>query len=236
MTTRDTSCTQLISLATHELRTPVGVVGGYLRMLARDPDRALNERHRKMIDEAEKSCARLVALIAELSDIAKLDAGLIAIGRQPLDLFELIEEVANTVHEAEDREVRLEVRGPSRGTSLVGDATRLRAAFEAIFRAILRETPGPAIIVADRRLADERGSSSAVLVVADAARVQAAYGAPRDPFDEKRGGLGLALPLARRVIEAHGGRLWSPLAANRANSGSGPSTALVVFPLAEVNP
>src|ERR1700676_2500688 len=103
MTTRDTSCTQLISLATHELRTPVGVVGGYLRMLARDPDRALNERHRKMIDEAEKSCARLVALIAELSDIAKLDAGLIAIGRQPLDLFELIEEVANTVHEAEDR-------------------------------------------------------------------------------------------------------------------------------------
>jgi signal transduction histidine kinase len=236
MTIRDTSHTQLISLAVHEFRTPVSVVGGYLRMLARDSDPSLSERHRRMIDEAERSCARLVALIAELSEIGKLDAGLIAIAHQPLDLFELIQEVANTVHEAADREVRLEVRGPSKGASLMGDVTRLRSAFEAILRAILRETPGPAIIVAHRRLADERGSRSAVLVVADAASVQAAYDAPRDGFDEKRGGLGLALPLARRVIEAHGGHLWSPRDENRTNNRPGLSTALVAFPLTELNP
>src|SRR5438093_4751973 len=161
MTTRDTSYTQLISLAVHEFRTPASVVGGYLRMLARDPDPSLSERHRKMIDEAEKSCARLVALIAELSDIGKLDAGLITVARQPIDLFELIQEVAEAVHEAEDREVQLEVRGPSKGAAVLGDSARLRAAFQAIFRAILRETAGPATIVAERRLADVGGSSSA---------------------------------------------------------------------------
>jgi signal transduction histidine kinase len=231
MTTPDTSYTQLISLAVHEFRTPASVVGGYLRMLACDPDPSLSERHRKMIAEAEKSCARLVRLIAELSDIGKMDMGQIAIARQPFDLFELVQEVANGVHEAEDREVRLEIRGPSKGASFTGDATRLRAAFEAILRSILRETPGPASIVADRRLADELGSSVAVLVVADAASVQAAFEAPRDMFDEKRGGLGLALPLARRVIEAHGGRLWSPRNENRTDNRAGLSTALVVLPL-----
>ena len=46
------------------------VVGGYLRMLQRDTAMPLSERQRKMIDEAEKSCARLVALIAELSEIS----------------------------------------------------------------------------------------------------------------------------------------------------------------------
>src|SRR2546426_7206730 len=55
---------QLLSLAVHEFRTPASVVGGYLRMLQRDGETALTERQRKMVDEAEKSCGRLVALIA----------------------------------------------------------------------------------------------------------------------------------------------------------------------------
>ena len=66
---------ELLSLAVHEFRTPASVVGGYLRMLQRDSE-SFTDRQRKMIDEAEKSCARLVALIAELSDVSKLDAGI----------------------------------------------------------------------------------------------------------------------------------------------------------------
>ena len=67
---------KLLSLAVHELRTPASVVGGYLRMLQRDTETPLSDRQRKMVDEAEKSCARLVALIAELSEVGKIDAGL----------------------------------------------------------------------------------------------------------------------------------------------------------------
>ena len=52
----------LLSLAVHEFRTPRQVVGGYLRMLQRDGGGPLTDRQRHMIDEAEKSCARLVAL------------------------------------------------------------------------------------------------------------------------------------------------------------------------------
>ena len=55
------SYARLLSLAVHEFRTPASVVGGYLRMLQRDGDQPLSDRQRKMIDEAEKSCARLVA-------------------------------------------------------------------------------------------------------------------------------------------------------------------------------
>src|SRR5437899_3493487 len=66
---------RLLSLAVHELRTPASVVGGYLRMLQRDTDSALTDRQRKMVDEAEKSCARMVALIAEMSEVSKSDAG-----------------------------------------------------------------------------------------------------------------------------------------------------------------
>jgi signal transduction histidine kinase len=199
---------QMLSLAVHEFRTPASVVGGYLRMLQRDND-ALTERQRKMIDEAEKSCQRLVAIVAELSEISKLDAGLIALARQPLDLFALVGEVAAHVQEARDREVVLEVRGQSDGARLSGDAARLRTAFDAIFRSILREKIGPATVVAERRVVGDGRGASAVIVVADEASVHAAYDRAHAPFDEKRGGLGLALPLARRVIEGHGGRIAS---------------------------
>jgi signal transduction histidine kinase len=223
---------QLLSLAVHELRTPASVVGGYLRMLQRDSDAPLSERQRKMIDEAEKSCARLVQLVAELSDVSKLDAGLIAIARQPLDLFGLVGEVAGSVHEHDDRDVRLEVRGDSSGAPVDGDTTRLRTAFHAIFRAILREQPAAGVVIAERRLDAPGGISSAVIVVAESTHVQAAYSAPAGPFDEKRGGLGLALPIARRVIEAHGGRITSPSTPDDdTNSTAGRGAAIITLPL-----
>jgi signal transduction histidine kinase len=222
------SCAELLSLAVHEFRTPASVVSGYLRMLQRDAT-PLNDRQRKMVDEAEKSCARLVALVAEMSEVSKLDAGVTTLGTDPLDVFVVVQEVAECVHEAAEREVRFEVRGPTTGAAVIGDSARLRTAFSAIFKAILREQPAACTVVADRRVATHDGTSSAVIVVAEQATVQAAYESKRAAFDEKRGGLGLALPLARRIIERHGGRLWAP--ASTAERGA----AIVTLPLSESN-
>ncbi len=203
----------LISLAVHEFRTPASVVGGYLRMLQKDQDPPMSERQRRMIDEAEKSCARLVAIVAELSEIGKLDSGAVTFASQPFEVFTLIGEVAELVHEASERDVHLKLSGLSDGVNMTGDATRLRSAIDAIFRAILREKPGPLTVVAERRLVTRDGRPCAVLIVADEGRVQEAYDRDAGPFDDHRGGLGLALPLARRVIEGHGGTIWSPAAA-----------------------
>jgi K+-sensing histidine kinase KdpD len=201
----------LLSLAVHELRTPASVVGGYLRMIQRDTTTPINDRHAKMIDEAAKSCARLVEIVEEMSQVGKLDSGAIAFARQPLEIFALVREVAELVHDGRDREVHLQVRGEDHGASLSGDAPRLRAAFTAVFRAILREKPGPSTVVADCRLVTRDGLTSAIVIVSEDATVQEAYEREPGPFVWKeRGGLGLALPLARRTIEGHDGRLWSP--------------------------
>jgi signal transduction histidine kinase len=223
---------QMLSLAVHEFRTPASVVGGYLRMLQRDLDAPLTERQRKMVDEAEKSCARIVDIVAELSDISKLDAGVISLARQPLDVFALIGDVAEHVQESRDRDVRLEVRGQTAGARLSGDAARLRTAFAAILRAILREKAGPTLVVAERRLVAANGVTSAVIVIVEEPSVEAAYENATGPFDEHRGGLGLALPLARRVIEGHGGRLWSSAAVNGGDQAP-KGSAIISLPVTE---
>jgi len=224
----------LISLAVHEFRTPASVGGGYLRMLQKDQDPPMSERQRRMIDEAEKSCARLVAIVGELSDIGKLDSGEIKLAQQPFELFSLIEHAAGLVHEAKERDVQFKLTGPSDGANMTGDATRLRTAFDAVFRAILREKPGPSTLTAERHREVRDGQPSAVVIVADDGRVQEAYGREPAAFDDKRGGLGLALPLARRVIEGHGGRIWSPASTSGSPDSPDPlarGSVFISFPI-----
>jgi signal transduction histidine kinase len=199
----------LLSLAVHEFRTPASVVGGYLRMLQREVDSPLSARQQKMVEEAEKACGRIVGLISELSEVSKIDAGSAIFADERFDVFQLISDVAKEMHEAVEREVHLEPSGDTAGAPITGDRNRMAAAFSAFFRAILREQPYAVTIVAERRIVTEEGSASAMVLIAREHDVQQSYKSTRSPFDELRGGLGLALPVARRVIERHGGRVWA---------------------------
>ncbi|MGC4082802.1 MAG: histidine kinase dimerization/phospho-acceptor domain-containing protein [Vicinamibacterales bacterium] len=140
---------QLLSLASHELRTPASVVGGYLRMLQKD-NAGLSERQRKMIDEAAKSCARMVALIGELSEVGKLEGNTAQVKTEAFDSFSDLPGVAGQVDDVADRDVQLRVTGLGSGAPLEGDRERLLAAFGAFFHALMREQPGSTTIVADR--------------------------------------------------------------------------------------
>jgi signal transduction histidine kinase len=218
----------LLSLAVHELRTPASVVAGYLRMLERDTNNPLADPHRKLVGEAARSCTRLIALIAELSELSKLDAGTLVLAHQRFDLFEQLGEVAEGVQEGRDRGVRVDLLGQATGAPMAGDRARVCAAIGVVLRAVAREQPGSCTVVIDRRRSSRGGEmNSAVVVIGLEDSVQAAYESPSGPFDEFRGGLGLALPIARRVIELHGGRMWSP-----AGDGSR-AAALISLPLSE---
>jgi two-component system, cell cycle sensor histidine kinase PleC len=208
-----------MSLAAHELRTPLSVVAGYLRMLLREQGGPVSDKQRKMLEEAERSCARMAVLVSEMSDLGKLESGQLELERRPIDLAALVAELASRMHEGGDRGVRLEVRGTDRPLRVIGDRSRLEAAIGALLYATLRERGEPGVIVAECSATDgpER---SAIIAISDETSVRrlAQAAAAGAPFDEwMRGGLGLALPVARRIVEAHGGTLWS-------EHGEGPRT------------
>jgi signal transduction histidine kinase len=199
-----------MSLAVHELRTPVTVVSGYLRMLLKEQGGPLSEKQRKMLEEAERSCGRIDALVKEMSDLGKLESGDLGLGRQSFDLAALLAELASHMHEGDDRGVHLEVRGTERPIEVLGDRPRIASALGALLHAALRERGEPGVIVAE--CSSSGGSPpSATIAIGDEGTVRQLVQSTVDgaPFDEWRGGLGLALPIARRVVEAHGGVLWS---------------------------
>lgn len=201
---------QLLSLAVHEFRTPASVLAGYLRMLQRDTRTPLDDRHRQMIEEAEKSSARLVALFGELNEIAKLDDPATALVQESFDLFSVVRDAAAHARDESGSKATVECLGRSAGATIKGDAVRLHAAFSALVRSVLREQTGEAVVVVDCRLQGAGTQRSALVLVSTEDGLEAAASAATARFDELRGGLGLALPIARRVIERHGGRISSP--------------------------
>ena len=180
-------------------------------MVLKEQGGPLTEKQKKMLQEAERSCERIGALVAELSELGKLESKELTVSRQEVDLATLLRDVANDMHEGADRGVRLDVRVPNRPVMVTGDRARLCAAVTTLLHAALRERGEPGVIVADCSVVD--GSPAwAVLAVGTEdtlpSLTQAGFSTP-PPFDEWRGGLGLALPVARRVVEALGGALWS---------------------------
>jgi signal transduction histidine kinase len=180
-------------------------------MVLKEHGGPLTDKQKKMLQEAERSCERIGAVVGELSELGKLESHELAVSRQELDLAALLRDVASDMHEGDDRGVRLQIRVPNDPVTVTGDRTRLGAAVATLLHAALRERGEPGVIVAECSVV-ERSPRWAVLAVGAEgtlpALIQAGFNTP-PPFDEWRGGLGLALPVARRVIESLGGQLWS---------------------------
>jgi len=215
MSISDQDCRRLMSLVAHELRSPGAVVTGYLRLLARNTGPGLSEQERKMIDEANKSCGRLLHIAQELSELAELSSEEAVPGAQPIPIFALCREVVQSSSEA-GVAVSFSLDAADNDACVKGHAARLRQAFGVLVNATSRERGAVAMTVTGA--VSHASEARAVLVfgdTADAADMNAVVNSSGHAFDRWRGGTGLSLPIAYRIIESHRGSLWGLPAGSR---------------------
>jgi signal transduction histidine kinase len=215
---------KLLSLAVHEFRTPITVVMGYIRMLLKERAGPLSEQQRKLLEEADKSCGRLSGLVAEMSELSALEAGTAALNLGPLDLKAVVGDAIAALPELSDREVTVELDADG-SFEARGDSTRLRAAVTAILTGLRRE------LVADNRLLVKlspapNGVSAWLITIGPPGQADDARTSQPDTlqaFNEWRGGSGLSLAIARRIITRHGGAIHEP-------PGDSKAGAVIVLP------
>lgn len=203
---------KLLSLAVHEFRTPITVVAGYLKMVLNAKENGLTDQQRRMLEEASKSCTRLSSIVSEMSELSNLEATTAAFNASQVDLREILAEAAASLPPVPEREVAVTLATADGPSLISADAVRLKVALASILTALRRELVTSSELIVRQNVRSYDGRPAAWIAIADAENIAVLAGG--DPatfatFDEWRGGCGLSLAVARRVLNAHGGRIWS---------------------------
>ena len=182
-----------------------------------------------MLDDANRSCGRILHLLRELSDLAALKSTDVPVRLRPLAIFALSDEVVRASVKAGEGEPVFDCLAADRSAVVNGDADRLKTAFGSLIAAVQRER-GTDAVDAHGFVSRAAGDPPLAVIVFGSKRSVSPDGeassARARPFERWRGGMGMALPIAFEIIEAHGGRVWSL-------DGDSPGATALSLPLAE---
>lgn len=223
MDSADDQTSRLLSLIVHELRAPAAVVSGYLRMLAKSGATRLTAADRQLVEDAGKCCARLLRIVQEVEDYTDLEQPEQIRQFGTVSIFGVCGEVVREAAAAGGR-VTFECSAEDRSASVRGGSDRLRQACAALVAFTVREH-GALPVEVSGFVSREGVQATAVIVFGEpgvAKRRADVLALQTTEFDRWRGGMGLTVPLAGRIVEAHGGRLWSLPASHAASAISLP--------------
>ncbi|MBI2952927.1 MAG: PAS domain S-box protein [Chloroflexi bacterium] len=199
-----------ISVAAHELKTPVAIMKGYAQALLRTIEE-MPEPRRKMLDGINRGADRIDRIIKDLLDISRLHLGHLELSVERIDLPEMVDEVVNraaaTTTKHRVRVVRAEP------VVVQGDRDRLEQVLFSLLDNAIKYSPKGG----DIDVAVEVRDHEAVVSVTDRG-----VGIPREkqnhiferfysahtgtPYDY--GGMGVGLFISREIVGRHGGRMW----------------------------
>jgi len=202
---------EFVSTVSHDLRTPLTTILGYVELLPRVGP--VNERQREFIGRVEESMQTITDLIGDLLDIGRIEAGL-DLDMAPCDLKEIVEKAVVEFRPlAEERKQGLRWQPPEVLPLVQGNARRLSQVMDNLLSNAIKYTQEGGWVAVEA--AEEEGYI--VVRVADNG-----IGIPlaQQPYifdkfyrvesDETAdiGGTGLGLAIVKSVIEKHNGRVW----------------------------
>ena len=198
---------QFIAHASHELRTPIFSLGGFVELL--DEEEPDPEARAEFVRTMREQINRLTKLTGDLLDLSRLDAGAMEISATTMDLSELGKEVAREFGAAAElRGSRLEVRTPEPPAVAEADPDRVRQIIRILLSNALTHTPEGVKLT----LTTTQDSRRAELIVSDEGgpgigpRSQARI-FERFYTGDSSTGSGLGLAIARELAERMQGRL-----------------------------
>jgi signal transduction histidine kinase len=218
----DADLARLATLVAHEMRTPLSVVSGYMKMLAGERQGPLTEAQRRSVDGATRASQQLTTLAADLSLLAKIARAEVSSNRTTVAIGPLLDDIAAAHTPLDDHPVRVEADpsgafassdagGVQKDAAGVGtqagaggvlahaDAGHLRRVLTVLLAAVVRGAPDEATL----RIASRRRDAVVAIGIAPAAIIDellAADPEALEALDESAGGLGVGLPLARALV------------------------------------
>ncbi|HEX9493218.1 MAG TPA: ATP-binding protein, partial [Thermoanaerobaculia bacterium] len=203
---------EFLSIASHELRTPVTSIKGYTQLaktLIRENDLPTSEEY---LDIALDQIDRMSRLIVELLDVSRIETGRLEIRREPIPWVQFVRDMVNRHHTAvSDRRFHLNV--PNTDAFVTGDRDRLEQVLGNLLENAVKYSPEGSEIFVD---VQERGDQIVTSVCDrgigipsdELSQVFERFHRGRQVSSTNYGGLGLGLYIAKEIVDRHSGGIW----------------------------
>jgi two-component system, OmpR family, sensor kinase len=205
---RRVAADELIATLAHDLGNILVPIKGRIDLLQRRARREDRTRDLRDVEEAARAVDRVVSLVADLLDSSRLEQGLFALNRQPVDFVDLVRETCAALT---TNTVPIRVDVSDQDVILAVDPNRIRQALENVLSNAIKFSPVGAAVVVELDVESAGAGCWTVVTVTDQGPGIPSELFPRlfDRFARGPGssGLGIGLYLASRIVAAHGGTL-----------------------------
>jgi signal transduction histidine kinase len=224
--------TVFLASAAHELKTPLAVIKGYYDLLLSGSLGKLADKQREILQDSKESCERLVRLVSMFLNYSALESGKLVLHLHENDIRDCLTDLTDRWHEAFQRkQVRLEIRLAADLPFFRFDYQKVQQAAANLLDNALKHTPagGSVLLVGEPHFWERRSSgepleeerrkqllrqpNSIKISVTDTGRGISAEHHQEifEDFvrvDRTSSGMGLGLAIAKRLVQAHRGKIW----------------------------
>jgi len=228
----DQAKSEFISIASHQLRTPLAVIKGYLSMLIEESFGKISPPIKQKIENVYQSNERLIKLVNDLLNISRIEAGKMELELKKVQIEEIIDSVIRELEiEAKAKKIELNFKRPAQPfPPILVDSQKIREViFNIVDNAIRYTNQGGVNLelkISDSRLRIIISDSGEGMEEEELKSIFESFS--RGGAGKKAGikGMGLGLYIAKKFVEMHQGKIW----AQSEGKGKG-STFFVELPL-----
>jgi signal transduction histidine kinase len=216
---------EFVATISHELRTPLNSIIGFAKLILNEIDGPLNELQRIDLSAIYTSSQHLLSLVNDILDFSKIAAGKMALHKEMLDFTEIVVGVmSTTLALVGDKDIELIEEVEENLPTVYADRVRIRQVILNLMSNAVKFTEGGSITLRAKRITEEVGldgqrrSMPFILCSVTDTGIGIAEEDIPIVFEEFRQldsstsrqaeGTGLGLPISKRLVEMHGGRLW----------------------------
>ena len=206
--------TAFLNITSHELRTPMSAIKGYVQMLLRQTLGDINEEQKNSLDVILRNTNRLDGLIQDILDVSRLESGTMKFISGKTDIKTLVGQTAETMQPfAGRKEITISADIEEGVPNLIVDGERIKQVMMNLVSNAIKFSPDGSIVNVKAR----KEKNDVLFEVQDFGR-----GIPKDKqdrvfetfyqvdsgADRKFGGAGIGLAISRGIVISHGGKIW----------------------------
>lgn len=211
----DKAKSEFVSIASHQLRTPLTAIKGYISLMLEEAYGKLDEKIRDPISKVYESNERLIRLVNDLLSISRIESGKMKLELGETDILDLIKSVVDELGiKANEKKLKLIVQRPKTLLSLLNiDKEKVRNVLLNIVDNAIRYTDKGSVTIKIEQVID-----NVRITVSDtgAGMTEEVIGNLFESFSRGQAGMqrwtegaGLGLYIAKKFIEMHKGRIWA---------------------------